>query len=567
MPSVNITSYSTTSVTATLTLSSYWTSANYQYAYITCNGQTSASIYPPTSGTSYTTGSITRSGTYTAGTTFTVYGYVVAKNGTTYSAGSATFNNPIPTLPTPSISSTSSGSTTVTGYITGSGSSVTYNLSVYKGGSYISSTTRTGAGYFTFFDLNPSTTYAVYGYASYSGYNNSATTGVNITTTAMPKLTTPTITNTSSGSSTVTGYVSGSSGASNYALSLYQGTTPIATQNLSSANYFTFSNLSPSTTYSVYAVASGPGYVNSDTGGANITTQALPKLATPTINSSLTIKTSTSIHFHISSANATWYYASCYLGTTLIGSSNNSTGEFTFSSLSASTEYTFYFYATASGYTNSDTGAAYATTEAAPQLPSPTLDTTATVKTQTTLQFTINAVTGYGTITYYAALFNEAGTTQIGSTQSGTGRVFSFTGLTKETTYMVKIKVAASGYSDSNWSNYLATTLGLYWEWSNAKTSAGTFNVTPTEWLAFYTRINEVRVKCGLSNYAFQTGAEYFGTGKPFYYWMMRQPATAIDEINGQVTDSIKSVNSGDPIYASYFENLKTALNNAIAAL
>jgi hypothetical protein len=45
---------------------------------------------------------------------------------------------------------------------------------------------------------------------------------------------------------------------------------------------------------------------------------------------------------------------------------------------------------------------------------------------------------------------------------------------------------------------------------------------------------------------------------------MMTQPATAIDDINGTVANELKTVTSGDRIYAWYFENLRVALNNSL---
>jgi len=107
MASCNITSFSTSSVTANISgLSNYWDDRYYENAYITCNGQTSAPVYPPAEGSptafGYSTPSMTRTGTYTSGT-FVVDAYVVATNGETYPAGSASFYiappDPDPTRP------------------------------------------------------------------------------------------------------------------------------------------------------------------------------------------------------------------------------------------------------------------------------------------------------------------------------------------------------------------------------------------------------------------------------------------------------------------------------------
>jgi len=102
------------------------------------------------------------------------------------------------------------------------------------------------------------------------------------------------------------------------------------------------------------------------------------------------------------------------------------------------------------------------------------------------------------------------------------------------------------------------------WEWWTPKTSGVGFNVAADEWLAFCNTINKIRVAKGLTEYSFTTSADYIAKDKPFYAYMFLQAANAINEINGQVSTECLNVVSGNDIYAWYFENLKTALNNAI---
>ena len=134
------------------------------------------------------------------------------------------------------------------------------------------------------------------------------------------------------------------------------------------------------------------------------------------------------------------------------------------------------------------------TTLSAPQLPSPTLDTSATVKTSNSISITINSVSGADA--YYARING-------GSQQSKSTRTFTFTGLTPNTQYYIEIKVSGTGYEDSNWAGYYATTLATTaWEWFVPKTSGNEFNVGADEWLAFCSKINEVRIANGLSAYS-----------------------------------------------------------------
>lgn len=194
-----------------------------------------------------------------------------------------------------------------------------------------------------------------------------------------------------------------------------------------------------------------------------------------------------------------------------------------------------------------------------PKLPTPTLDTNATVKTGNSITITINPVTGADT--YYARIGG-------GTAQTSSGRTFTFYDLTPNTQYYIEIKVGGSGYRDSNWAGYYATTLlGELWEWHYPKTSGSGFNVTPAEWLAFCNKINEVRVAKGLSAYSFTTSATYIDKDKPFYAWIFLEAVNAINDIGSEISTELLGIKSGDDIYAWYFDNLKNALNSAIQSI
>jgi hypothetical protein len=196
------------------------------------------------------------------------------------------------------------------------------------------------------------------------------------------------------------------------------------------------------------------------------------------------------------------------------------------------------------------------TTLSLPKLPTPTLDTTQTVKTGNSISVTINPVTG--ATTYYARING-------GNQQSSSGRTFTFSGLQPNTQYFIEIKVGGTGYEDSNWAGYYATTLSAeLWEWHYPKTSGSGFNVTPAEWLAFCSKINEVRIAKGLSAYSFTTSSTYIGKDKPFYAWIFLEAVNAINDIGSGISTELLGIKSGDDIYAWYFNNLKTALNSAI---
>jgi len=200
-----------------------------------------------------------------------------------------------------------------------------------------------------------------------------------------------------------------------------------------------------------------------------------------------------------------------------------------------------------------------------PKLPTPTLDTTKTVKTGNSISITINSVAG--ATTYYARING-------GYQQSSSGRTFTFSGLLPNTQYHIEIKISGAGYQDSDWVGYYATTLEAeLWEWWTPK-EVDNLKLSPDEWLAFCNKINEVRISKGLLAYPFTTSPTYIDNDKPFPVWIFLQAANAINEMGG-ISSQLLLVKSMDEspweddsiIYAWYFDNLKTALNNAISSL
>lgn len=169
---------------------------------------------------------------------------------------------------------------------------------------------------------------------------------------------------------------------------------------------------------------------------------------------------------------------------------------------------------------------------------------------------------------YYNGVYK--GTSSLGANVSSGGS-FKATGLTSNTTYNIKATIFYTGGSITL-TGTATTAQGVsLWEWTYEKTPGGTFNITPSEWLSFCNKINEVRVANGLSVYSFATSTAYISADKLFFVWIFLQAANAINEIKGQVATDCLNVKSWSEsqgnnsiIYPWYFENLKTALNNAI---
>ena len=288
-------------------------------------------------------------------------------------------------------------------------------------------------------------------------------------------------------------------------------------------------------------------------------TNAVLTISNITANSALASVTGldSTVPYYI---NLLWYLNNVYKGTTTTTGSSSSKQ---FTGLSAGTGYRVYVEIWNGEeqkyldylWKNFDT-------LSLPKLPAPTLDTTKTIKTGNSISITINSVTG--ATTYYARING-------GSQQSKSTRTFTFAGLSPNTQYFIEIKVGGSGYSDSDWAGYYATTLTSEpWEWWTPK-EVDNLKLSSEEWLAFCNKINEVRVANGLSAYSFTTSPTYIDDDKVFPVWVFLQAVNAINEMGGVAPQllTVKSMNVspwGDDsvIYPWYFENLKSALNNAI---
>jgi len=287
------------------------------------------------------------------------------------------------------------------------------------------------------------------------------------------------------------------------------------------------------------------------------------RLTAPTVYGDV-YKTTDTIGMDIFSSGASMYYQDCYLGNTQIGArKSSSNGYFHWTGLNPNTTYIFYAYATGYGYLQSVTGTTTQTTNEQLILFTPSISGT-TVYTASSIDISIYS----NNATYYYMDCYLDGT-KIGSTKGSSSGSFSWTGLNSNSQYTFKYYATASGYPDSGQGTAYGTTRPTGWTWNYSKTSGGGFNITPSEWLDFINKIDATRVaKWGVGNeYAFTRTSSYFTQTSPFYYWMFRQASQAIDDMNGQVPNDFTLVNSGDDIYAWYFDTLETALNAAIGAL
>ena len=199
------------------------------------------------------------------------------------------------------------------------------------------------------------------------------------------------------------------------------------------------------------------------------------------------------------------------------------------------------------------------------KLSTPYLDTSKTIKTYNSVSITILPVTNAQK--YMKMISTKDG--DVLNVINNSSLTATFTNLTPNTQYIIIISCSANGYTDSNNSSYTATTLPAPvspWEWYTPKSSGGNFNLTAGEWLAFCERINQMRVARGLSTHSFATTLNWIGKDKPFYAWIFKQAVSALDGFQG-LADELKNIQSGGKIYAWYFSNLKSCLNQAISEI
>lgn len=94
------------------------------------------------------------------------------------------------------------------------------------------------------------------------------------------------------------------------------------------------------------------------------------------------------------------------------------------------------------------------------------------------------------------------------------------------------------------------------WQWWNSIYQGAKIKISADEWNSFCARINEFRAYKGLASYSFTK----VSSGNKISASVVNQAVTAISAIPGHGTLP-NSVYVGNPIKASFFNSLQTALN------
>lgn len=227
----------------------------------------------------------------------------------------------------------------------------------------------------------------------------------------------------------------------------------------------------------------------------------------------------------------------------------------TYSGLTPNTTYSIDVYATYLG-TSYYQGTITQTTDSPPlpTLPTPTLNTALTEKTATTIQVTLNAVsgaTGYG--------FDLSN----GAYGSGPSLTALFTGLTPSTQYTVYFYAYGTGYNNSPTGSAIATTLANVrpsnWAWSTTVATDAEVNMSANDWNNFCIRINAFRTYKNLSYFVFQTAIS--GWDIPSSH--VREALSAINQMSPP-TSIPGYVYTDDYIQAYTYNRLKDSLNSIV---
>lgn len=206
-------------------------------------------------------------------------------------------------------------------------------------------------------------------------------------------------------------------------------------------------------------------------------------------------------------------------------------------------------------------------------VPGPTLATPSISSqsvTQTSISITLGSVTGADT--YYARING-------GSWQSGSGRSFSFTGLTSGTAYTVDYKCTGSGYYDSAVGSSSITTSSntrpANWSWSasngsasaaqtqaayNAVTKVSGYGLSDFSYLVWNDLVDKVDAFAVYKDATLvEAGAKMSSSDKALSADRFNKLLTAV---NAMASTGITNRSAGQLVYGSYFTTITNALNN-----
>lgn len=467
---------------------------------------------------------------------------------------------PIPSAPSPSISSRSEGG------ITWSWSSVlhatSYNVryklssdSTYTSESTTSTSYIKGSlNYGTNYDFSVQSVNA----------SGSSSWSTNVLSTTLPK--TPVLSYSSKTSSSVTLNVSGMSGnytdfSLEYRLS---GGSWTAINNISFP--YTVNGLNGSTTYDFRTRSryfySGVSYYSASYSNTITQTTEVPIPNTPS-PPSISSKGEGTLTW----AWSTVQYASGYNISYWKHGYSETLGSTTLTSFSHDCDYGALYYAKISAYNTSGVSSYSSNSSVAISLPkTPTISLYSSTNTSVTIDIT-NMIGSYSDFSIEYKLSANSWSSAVITTTSSTR--FTISGLTSASEYNFRIRsrytYSGSDYYSYSYSNVLTIELGsrpsvFLWDYTRTQgMDYATNKIRASEWTRLQQNINELRLYKGLSLYGFSSVSQ----GDVFLSAHWNAVINAITAMNGYYTISPPSTkSSGNSIVASEFETIKSCINS-----
>lgn len=177
---------------------------------------------------------------------------------------------------------------------------------------------------------------------------------------------------------------------------------------------------------------------------------------------------------------------------------------------------------------------------------------------ETTVTMRVSGLKSGQTVQFYVRI-DPGNTVYVNSTYTATSSSMTktFSGLKAGTDYACNVKLDNKDWIGTQYftTNKAAKPRPDNWSWYSSIYSGGSIGLSALEWNDFTTRINDFRAYKGLSKYSFTRVSR----GMNISASIMNEAVAAIRAMNSSVPNNVYS---GNNISASFFNNLKNALNN-----
>lgn len=177
---------------------------------------------------------------------------------------------------------------------------------------------------------------------------------------------------------------------------------------------------------------------------------------------------------------------------------------------------------------------------------------------ETTITMRVSGLKSGQTVQFYVRI-DPGSTVYVNSTYTATSSSMTktFSGLKAGTDYACNVKLDNKDWIGTQYftTNKAAKPRPDNWSWYSSIYSGDSIGLSALEWNDFTTRINDFRAYKGLSKYSFTRVSR----GMNISASIMNEAVAAIKAMNSSVPNNVYS---GNNISASFFNNLKNALNN-----